>query len=176
MRLATSDVQAIIERLAIGYGRPMSAGDLASAVPIWRDVLEGVPWLELERAVDEAIKQPGRFMPKPGEIRARALQLAGYDQRRQHGTTPDRWDAAAWEPGHGPEGEPLLCADCGGDVTFTATRDGQYVGHIRHRTTCGRARRVERPADDVAPHYQATDEAATRAAFHQAAQAQRVVA
>lgn len=148
MRLATSDVEAVIKRLAIGYGKPMGAPELAQAVPVWRDVLDGVPWLDLERAVDEAIRQPSRFMPKPGEIRAAALRAADGGQRRQYGSAPERWATEPWEPGRGPDGEPLLCAQCGGDVTFVRTRDGGYLGRVAHRPSCGTAPRIERAKGD----------------------------
>lgn len=148
MRLALTDVQDLVKRLAVGYGRPLSGGDLAAMVPVWRDVLEGAPWREIERAVDEAIAAPGRFMPKPGEIRNRALALAGHDQRRQYQAPLERWDDAPWDQGRGPDGEPMLCPKCGGDVTFRRMQDGSYLGHIAHKTTCGEAPRIERAKGD----------------------------
>lgn len=174
MRLATSDVEALVKRLAIGYGRALPPGELAAAVPVWRDVLDGVPWLELERAVDDALRTPGRFMPRPGEIRATALGRLRDGQRRQFGApASETWARETWSEGWTPDGVPMLCSRCGGDVTFQRTGD-TWTGHIRHRTTCGKAARIERgdgggplPASLAMPDQ--VDVAAKREEYHAAA-------
>jgi hypothetical protein len=136
-------LQRLIARLAVGYNKRLSDDEASETLALWGDVMQGVPLPELERAVEQLVQEPGQWFPKAGDVRRKALGLTR--KLFAPGLTTEHWDRAPWEPGRGPDGEPLLCAQCGGDVTFRRMNDGSYLGHIEHRKTCGQAPRIERP-------------------------------
>ena len=144
MRQDLNDVTALLKRLCAGYGHRMTDTELAQAVTVWRDILEGAPWPEVELAVDGFLKEPGRFMPKVGEVRSRALELA---RRRFHAPTNGErliWHTERWSEGFDPEsGRPGLCSKCGNWEWFTRTPENVWHGYVTHRESCGTARRKE---------------------------------
>lgn len=145
MKHPMQDLQKLIARLAAGYTKRLTADEQSETLALWGDVMRDVPLAELERAVDALILEPTTYFPKAGEVRRKAL---GFTRKTFTPATGDTWDREPWEPGRGPNGEPLLCSSCGGDVTFRPLSSGSYLGHIEHKRTCGRATRIERPAGD----------------------------
>lgn len=148
MRHPMQDLQPLIARLAAGYNKRLTDDEASELLALWGDVMRDVPLPELERAVDELVRDPLTWFPKAGDVRRKALGFAR--KTFAPGGQTDQWDRAPWAPGRGPDGEPKLCEHCGGDVTFRPMGNGHYVGHIEHRKTCGTAPRIERQAGDFA--------------------------
>jgi hypothetical protein len=142
MRHAIEDVESLVTKLAIAYAHRMSDTERAAAVMVWRDAFDGVPWPEIEQAADAFIREPGRYMPKPGEVRSRALELARKrfqpDLGREHVT----WHTDYWSEGRCPEtGRPTLCL-CGNEEWFTRAESGAWHGHVKHRARCTHQKRA----------------------------------
>lgn len=176
MRHPMQDLQRLITRLAAGYNKRLTADDASETLALWGDVMQGVPLPELERAVEQLVQDPGQWFPKAGDVRRKALGLTR--KVFAPGSVTEHWDTAPWDQGRGPEGEPLLCPTCGGDVTFRRLGDGSYLGHIAHKTTCGTAPRIERATGDFAMPDAATLAEKRRGYYDAAAEAatQRAVA
>jgi hypothetical protein len=142
MRHDIEDVTNLVDRLAVGFAHRFTGNDRAQAIAVWQDVLTGTPWPEVEQAADGFLKEPGRYMPKPGEIRSRALELA---KRRFQPASRDSvvWHSERWSEGADVDGRPGLCQKCGNLEWFTRTPEGIWHGHVTHRESCGTARRKE---------------------------------
>lgn len=145
MRPEVEDVRALVSKLAVAYAHRMTDVERVDLVAVWRDAMDGVPWPEIEQAADAFIREPGRYMPKPGEVRSRALELA---RRRFLPATAGRdqiiWHSERWTEGVDVDGRPGLCTKCGNEVWFTRPAEGGgWHGHVTHRASCGQARRKE---------------------------------
>lgn len=145
MRHTAGDLERLIKRLYAGFGRHPSAPELAEVVDVWLDVMRGVPMPELERAVERAVLEPGRFVPKPGELRGTALGFLGGPRKPQ--LTHERvvWHTDGWtEPCDPDTGAPGLCK-CGSDVIFWRQGDSWHA-RPRHRRHCTGVAAPEREA------------------------------
>ena len=74
------DVSRAIQKLAKVYGKNVRKDELA---PIWADVLRNVDRYAFEFAVADYLASDASYFPKPGQLRAKAVEI---QQRR----TPSR--------------------------------------------------------------------------------------
>ena len=68
------DVNRAIQKLAKVYGKSVRKDELA---PIWADVLRNVSRSAFEFAVSDWLASDAYYFPKPGQIRAKAIEIEG---------------------------------------------------------------------------------------------------